>query len=702
MAAVSHFKPRNTAISPIIREMTRSVAEILGDKKIEPLELQLPYSRPKSSSAHLTPQPTHAPVKSISPSPSTPNYQHATPDKKVLDMLRPFCQPIEDLLPGGKVPPQLAPIVRERRKAHAEQPHSHTCSSPTHPRVHSERTVKTEHLRPALSDGKRRPSGESLLHVDPPSGVSKTKRTKETSKPRRPRFSSVPVPSASSQVDSARDDERDAQSLDKPTRSRKRRETPPTSPTPQKRRRSKRDPSPTAKLHSRPIPKSESALKPKVSRGERRRSERDYAKYGDNDDRRRGNALHLKREQEKHNDDDDDDYENNDDQRRESRDDRDKWNQNHRTESSEKGRDLECRRRRRDGESHQDSERDKGRERNRSRDHSRSREHGDGMDRDWHRNHRQSDRDRNRDSDKVPRRSRPEHDVRDRDDRYPHGEDKLANHNTSSEGSGKQNTASSQQNSWRAPTPLTLSPLTTSKDVLDGQRGANDQATRESCVSQKHPITAKRGRVELTVVKTNKTELQNAFHASKAKCLELYAKKDYDAYEEEARNTFRLGFDFALARETELRLSESEFLKLSWRERNSRRQDILRHYRYLSKSFAQPRIKELEDLDRTSSIAFFRRGVQKVYLRMFAVQRLWDREQLQSVLETERSVASAMNKKRASTTSTDADGADLPLDTLQTLQRLTGEYRNMLQILEYIVKDLGDGHEEAGTECHIQ
>lgn len=613
-------------------------------------------------------------------------------------MLRPFCQPIEDLLPGGKVPPELGPIVGERRKPQIGRPNSHLHSPSSHIALDSEPKAKTEDFLPTLSDGKRYSTGESLQHIDPTLGAGKAKKTRETSKPRRPRFSSVPAPSVSSQVNNAHDDDRDDQSLEKPMKSKKRKETPPTSPTPTKRRRSKKDSPPPAKLQSRSVPKSKSLPHPKPSHGERRRSERDLAKYGDNNGRRRGSKLHLESEHARY---DGDDYDNddNDDHRLENRSERGKWSQSRRTESSERLRDSESRRARRDGESHQAEERDKNRENNQPRGHSRSRERGD---RDRDRGRRQSDRDRDRDSDKVPRHTRSEQDIRDREDKYPDGEDKIANHNTNSEGSGKQNTSSSQHNSYRAPTPLALSPITAPKGVLDGQRGAGDQATRESCVSQKLPIAAKRGRAELAIVRTNKIELQNAFRASKAKCLDLYAKKDYDAYEEEARNTFRLGFDFALARETELRLGESEFLKMSWRERNNRRQDIVQHYRYLSKSFAQPRIKELEDLNRASSTAFFRRGVQKVYLRMFAIQRLWDREQLQSVLETEKSVASAISRKRASTASADADGADLPLDTLQTLQRLTGEYRNMLQVLEYIVKDLGEGHEDAGTECHIQ
>lgn len=230
----------------------------------------------------------------------------------------------------------------------------------------------------------------------------------------------------------------------------------------------------------------------------------------------------------------------------------------------------------------------------------------------------------------------------------------------------------------------------------------SDHANRESCVSQKLPIAARRGRAEPSVVKAKKLELQSAFIASKAKCMELYAKKDYDAYEEEARNTFRLGFAFAVARETELRLSESEFLKMPRKDRNSRRQEIIQHYRYLTKSFAMQRIEELKNLDRASSTAFFQRGVQKAYLRMYAVQRLWDRENVQKMADIEKSIDKAICKKRSDESITAKGGSELSLTTLQDLQRLTSDCRNMIQLLEYSVKDLGEGYEEAGSECQIQ
>lgn len=198
-------------------------------------------------------------------------------------------------------------------------------------------------------------------------------------------------------------------------------------------------------------------------------------------------------------------------------------------------------------------------------------------------------------------------------------------------------------------------------------------------------------------LKARQRRLHTAFLQAKRKCVEHFGKKEYDAFEEETRKAFALGFDFALARETEFRLHEDEFRKLSRKEKQDSKNEILTHYRYLTRQFAAPKIKDLEKLKRPKTVGFLKRGIQKVYLRLFALQRLWEREQVVMTKEAECSIEKVLKKRGAG----DSTG-ELTTETLRRLKQITSDYANMLSILEYCVRDLGDGIEEAGAECRIQ
>lgn len=325
------------------------------------------------------------------------------------------------------------------------------------------------------------------------------------------------------------------------------------------------------------------------------------------------------------------------------------------------------------------------------------------------RDRREVDSDEGRRSERGSRRSRhmPETKGREgaeRDGGVQNASQHASQHDgqqTSPERSGKREASAGQPSSSRAAkTPS--SPPATLKSGRIGQQGSKEHATKESAESQ--VPSRKRGKAvgksDLGAIKANQRELHTAFLSSKAKCGELFGKKEYDAYEEEARNAFRLGYDFALARETELRLNEQEFRKMSRKDRSHKKAEIINHYRYLTRNFAQPRIKELKAINRLKTVAFFTRAVQKVYLRIFGLQRLWERDQVEWTKNTQDALDHAL--KRSAPGMSGSEKTELSTDVLQRVHKITSDYLNMLSIMDCAVTDLGEGYEEAGSECHIQ
>lgn len=199
------------------------------------------------------------------------------------------------------------------------------------------------------------------------------------------------------------------------------------------------------------------------------------------------------------------------------------------------------------------------------------------------------------------------------------------------------------------------------------------------------------------------SKLLSSFLDLKARCVDLFAKKQYDEYEEIARAAMAKGFEWALARETELRATETELKRLTPQERLVKKKEIISLYRYLSRSFATKRISELEGIGRKKGTLFFRRGVSKAYLRMFWLQRLWEREQRSQEAELVSLLRSAHEaRQRGGDSNTRTGEEEISTSKLGLLQRMMSDYSNVMSIVEGVVTDMGGGHEEAGAECYIQ
>lgn len=205
-------------------------------------------------------------------------------------------------------------------------------------------------------------------------------------------------------------------------------------------------------------------------------------------------------------------------------------------------------------------------------------------------------------------------------------------------------------------------------------------------------------REDLAGVRAKLTEYESLWAEAKSKCEAHLEKKEYDAYEEATKKAFRLYFDWSIAKETELRMLE-RLMPLA--ERLAKKRDIINHYRYLTRTFASQHVKELETLKRKKAIVYLTRGINKAYLRMFGLHRLWQRGQRTREGDATKFISDVVKARNEG--AIDKIGIEeMPTDKLVALKEMANDYCNIVQIFESVVFDDGEGPEEAGKECVLQ
>lgn len=203
-------------------------------------------------------------------------------------------------------------------------------------------------------------------------------------------------------------------------------------------------------------------------------------------------------------------------------------------------------------------------------------------------------------------------------------------------------------------------------------------------------------KVELKAVRAKQAEMERAFMQANLRCDELFAKKDYDGFEELAKQAVKYYFEWALAKESELRLSENELRRMNAQEHSSKRKPVMSLYRDLAGNFVNKQVERLESINRKEAVHFFRRATQKAYLRMALLQRTWAKDMKASNDSLRRCVVDAMNRCPGASGS-----ATLDRGKLSQVKSTIDDFANMVQIAEQVISDLGDGHEEAGGECRL-
>lgn len=209
------------------------------------------------------------------------------------------------------------------------------------------------------------------------------------------------------------------------------------------------------------------------------------------------------------------------------------------------------------------------------------------------------------------------------------------------------------------------------------------------------PINARAHHVNLEAVRVKQREMERAFTKEKEQCDDLFGKKEYDKYEESAREALRLNFEWALAVESELRIGEQELRKMSGPEHSAKRRPVMTIYRNMAGSFVNEQVGRLESINRKGAAAFFRRATQKAYLRMALLQRTWAKDIKSSNDGLRRSVIDALSHAGSSSS------VSLERGKLAQVKSMMDDFNNLIQIAEQVVSDIGDGHEEAGGECTI-
>lgn len=198
--------------------------------------------------------------------------------------------------------------------------------------------------------------------------------------------------------------------------------------------------------------------------------------------------------------------------------------------------------------------------------------------------------------------------------------------------------------------------------------------------------------------------LERRFNSSKGKSASLYAAERYDEYEQEVQLAFHLCFDWGLTMESEFRLTE-HLVRSSADDRRHRKGIILKHYDYVAHGFSDYVIDKLKRIGRKQTVSFFRQGVQKVFLRKLALQKLWEEDMKIHTSEAQKIITNVLGSSSNSEAGRTGDldiNVRFSVEKLELIKRIVLEHQLLNVLIEGIISDHGAGHEEAGDECRIQ
>lgn len=666
----------------------------------------------------------------------------------VLDMLRPFCEPLDELLPGGKVSGDLGPLVGGKKRTIAKGKvvevseleededviravtESADSASPRKKISRGSRSSAREEgkmpiepeptpekERPPVSRKRRRADDSSARsasekELSPPKRAKtepgrEKERSSRVSKPaketltipRKPRKAEAvsitglrsrvtPSPASESSLDLMHEGSKKRARNDKQERASKRKDTD-AIPRPEKRKKTEEESvrRPTVRLTSKLIPESMSNSERQRSKSGSARAERDKHEHKGHRER---DVIQDQSKRERSRE-----------RNRVHRDDRYRHRENR--EPDTRIRDLD-KERSRHHDGHYERKPDNSRERTRGRSRDRDSREKDGDHSREDEAERSLRRPRSRNDGDSGESTRVLDEENDHDSELRDG-DLRAKHSNNRKGPVENGHApGSRRSSDGGSTQVVRSPENEVTSGGERPRLYSQPAAKEAAISQvltsspKQTLSAK---VELEGLLGRRKRLNKDFFAAKNQLKDLLKDTEYDAFEETARTAFRLAFEIALSKESELRLSEKELRSATSSVMIDRKRDIIDHYKYLTKKLAPNCIADLENIGRKSAAAYFKRGVQKIYLRQFALQRLWEDDQRKRETNVRRAVVAAIKSQREGGGGKSAE-EQFSTHQLQSLKEVSDSYCNIISVLETAIRDLGEGCEEAGNECHMQ
>ena len=206
-------------------------------------------------------------------------------------------------------------------------------------------------------------------------------------------------------------------------------------------------------------------------------------------------------------------------------------------------------------------------------------------------------------------------------------------------------------------------------------------------------------RADRATINFERGKLEQRFRKEKERCIELFKNKKYDAYEESAKMALQLCFRWSLSHETSLRLQDQEIKQMPIDKRSKVKKSAVEFYRYMSLKFIKERIEELESINRHQTVKYFQRARSKSYLRMFALQRVWEKEQRSSDDST-LSYAAKILQERENERNADSK-IEVSTAKFNQLNRMAKDYTNIVSIMHDVVNEK-QGYEDAGLECSVQ
>ncbi len=199
------------------------------------------------------------------------------------------------------------------------------------------------------------------------------------------------------------------------------------------------------------------------------------------------------------------------------------------------------------------------------------------------------------------------------------------------------------------------------------------------------------------------TDLSARFGKLKSRVGELWAAKDYDRYETVSREAVKACFEWALAKEEDLRRREAEMRKAP-KIRDATKQDIRKHYLYTAKKFVPEIIDQLNSIGRKALVPGFQKVIHKCYLRMFALNTMYVPEDVRGVSVKAKVAAAIASLGRAAENGKPETEAKVAMSSseLRYMRSFLNEFSNLFRICDSLASSAGEDPEEPGTECYVQ
>lgn len=232
---------------------------------------------------------------------------------------------------------------------------------------------------------------------------------------------------------------------------------------------------------------------------------------------------------------------------------------------------------------------------------------------------------------------------------------------------------------------LGSSPANVAGTTKTGSAGNGAKSTKERLTTANGGISSKKRPPSAPV---SAEQARAVYVKLKERADEYWSQKRYDDFERKALQASEACFEWAIAREREMRKRERH-VRLTEKSRIESMKPIREHYIYLVRKVNDDFVKKLENINRKQGADTLKRIVNKAYLRISLLGSLWSREYTTGL----QSLKGKLEMNRIG----EVDEGDLRL-----LRFVVDEFSNQRELFNRVSSDTGFGSQEPGTEVSLR